>query len=95
MKDASKKYYTENKNECIKKNKLYRQEHKLEISEQKKQYRQDNNIEMKQRDKDRYQNRKDKLLKKHQCECGGIYQTCHKSRHFKSLIHLQWATGQA
>jgi hypothetical protein len=37
-----------------------------------------------------YQQNKDNLNEKHQCECGSKYSTSHKLRHFKTLTHLKY-----
>jgi predicted GIY-YIG superfamily endonuclease len=41
----------------------------------------------KQIDKEYYQANKDRLGQKNSCECGGIYTTAGKSRHFKTELH--------
>ena len=41
-----------------------------------------------------YQKKKDQMLAKTACGCGGSFDSTHKSRHIKSARHVKWAQAQ-
>jgi hypothetical protein len=52
----------------------------------KKQYYEDN----KDKAKEYYQKNKERLSQKNICECGSTYATYHKTRHFKTIKHMNF-----
>ena len=70
--EYSKKYYEENKDKILEYHKKHYEENKDKILEYKQKYREEN---------------KEKLNEKFDCECGGKYTRCHKSKHFKTKKH--------
>ena len=64
-----------------------RKEYLVEYYNNKRQERQE-------RQRDYYQENKEKLNIKFECECGGKYLHQNKSSHFKSKKHMKWAGFQ-
>jgi predicted GIY-YIG superfamily endonuclease len=69
-----------NKNITGRTNKEYYQDNKEKINEKHKDY-------FKEYKKKWKEDNKEKLNQKFDCECGGKYTNCHKSRHLKSKKH--------
>ena len=92
-------YYIRN-NKCINKvvpdrtpkesDKEYRLKNKEKIDEKSKEYREKNKEKIAVKDKEYYEKNKEKLNEKIDCECGGKYTYCHKSRHMKTQKHINY-----
>jgi hypothetical protein len=94
IKLKKKKYRENNKEHLKQKSKEYYLDNKEIINQKKKKYQEDNKEEIKLKNKKYRENNKEKIkLKKNQkinCECGGRYTNCHKSRHLKTKKHKKW-----
>ena len=65
----------------------YLREYRLEHREKSKQYRLENHDKLKEQNKSYYNENKDILNKKIECQCGGKHTHMSKKRHFKSIKH--------
>jgi hypothetical protein len=98
IKEQKKIYYDEHKAEINEKQKIYYDEHKAEINEKQKIYYQDKCEEILEKVKI-YQSEHKAEIKEHKskkcdCECGGKYTYCHKSRHLKSNRHQEYLSNE-
>lgn len=81
-------YYQRNM-ECVNKriegrtDQEYYEDNRDEILEKRKIYQAEHNVEI-----------KEKKNIKHDCECGGKYTHCNKSRHIKSKLHLEYLSNE-
>ena len=62
-KNCDRKYYEDNKEHILEKNKMYRNEHKEERREANKKYRENNKDKIKKKKQEYYENNKENLLK--------------------------------
>ena len=83
---TQKEYYQDNKEVLLGKQKVYRDNNKEKIHEYQQEYRNNN----KEYNKEWYQNNKEKLQQKFNCECGGKYTKEHKTSHFKTNKHKNY-----
>jgi hypothetical protein len=81
-----KQHYQDNKEEISKKQKDYQEKN----SEKIKQYYQDNKEEISKKQKQYYLDNMDKLKRPFICQCGKECKNNNKTRHFKSISHLQY-----
>jgi len=99
IKERNKVYIEQHKDQISEQKKLYREQHKDQISEQKKQYYEQHKDEIKEQNKQYREQHKDEIIelnkqyrsKKYICDCGGRYDKCSKSRHFKTNKHVEYA----
>ena len=70
--------------------KEWNEENKEQLKDYMKEYREQNKEQFKDYMKEYYDEYKDKINEKIECECGGKYTFCHKSRHLKSKKHLDY-----
>tara|TARA_R110001606_G_scaffold296546_1_gene444337 strand:+ start:81 stop:530 length:450 start_codon:yes stop_codon:yes gene_type:complete len=63
--------------------KIYKQKNKERIYEVRKKYREKNKLKI-----------KEEKLKKYDCECGGNFSHSQKSRHLKTIKHIDWYMEQ-
>jgi DNA repair exonuclease SbcCD ATPase subunit len=77
--EYKKQYYEQNKEELLKYQQQYREQNKEEKSEYNKQYYEQNKEKIKEMNN-----------QKINCECGGKYTNCNKSRHMKSKKHTDY-----
>jgi hypothetical protein len=78
-KECHKRYYQNNKEILSEKQKIYYETHKEQHSAKGKEYRELHKEEIKA-----------KNAIKFNCECGGVYNDKHKSRHMKTKLHLEY-----
>jgi len=68
------------------------------MSEYQKQYRENNKEQIKEKQKQYYEDNKELFIeykKQHfNCECGGKYYICDKSKHLKTTKHKQYETNK-
>lgn len=68
-------YYTYNKDYIIEQRKKYYIKNKEKLKEYNKSYQQEN---------------KERINEKFNCYCGGKFTRAHRSKHFKSKLHLDY-----
>ena len=83
-------YYEENKDKNSKAKQEYYVDNKVEITKRKNEYRANNKDKTAEMNKIYKIKNQDKLLKRCDCDCGGIYIYTHKARHFKSETHCKF-----
>lgn len=70
--------------------KEYRENNKEKKKESSDRWRENNKEEKREKDKEYRENNQDKFNEKHNCECGSVFTYKHKTRHFKTKIHLEY-----
>jgi hypothetical protein len=94
VKERSKQYYEEHKDERKEYNKQYYEENKDELSEQKKQYYEENKDELSEKMKQYHKEHKDEINEKNRqkvtCECGCIVTRKALSTHRRSKKHINF-----
>jgi len=87
-KDYNKKYYEKNRDEILeqRKDKIFK-----DNDNQKRRERNRKNPEKNRQQCKKYREKKrEKLLQKYNCNCGGRYVYKNKSTHFKTKQHIKW-----
>ena len=90
IKENRKKHYEENKDNVKDKVHQYYQNHKDEVLSYKKIYRNTNKDIIKQKRDAYIKKNSEKIYKKIDCECGGSYCINSKSKHFKTIKHIEY-----
>ena len=89
--EYNKQYYNDNMDKILAKGKQYRENNKEKINQREQKYRENNKETIKERDRLYRENNKEKIsknkLEKYDCECGGHYSHCQKTRHLRSKKH--------
>lgn len=80
--------------ECRAKCSEYMRDHREKYSELKKKYVEENRDDIlkyhKQYNNEYYELKKDELMARTKCDCGGSYNKTTKARHFKTKRHLKY-----
>jgi hypothetical protein len=90
IKTQKQAYYIENKDILSQKHKVYHDENKEHLLEKGREYYNINKALIDQKHREYYNKNKDRLNEKINCECGGVYNSTHKARHFKTLKHMNY-----
>lgn len=83
-------YRKENANKINEQRKLFRDQNKDKIAEQNKAYYDKNQEKLLQQKRNYSNNNKDKLYQKFDCECGGKYTHQQRSKHYKTIRHIEF-----
>jgi t-SNARE complex subunit (syntaxin) len=93
-KENCKDYYERNRDVIRKYKKDYREKNRDKIVEKNRKWYNDNKDELLKKYKEYRENNKDKIKERQKtkltCECGTIYTTTNKARHFKSNKHKNY-----
>lgn len=91
------KYQEQNKDKIEEYSKKYREEHRDKLNEYARKWRQQNKNKLsgynKEYHQEYYQENKDKLSEKVNCECGGHYSRYNKSHHLNSKKHQKFVSN--
>jgi hypothetical protein len=105
LQERSRQYYKENNEKICKVTRQYKIDNQDKVKKRAKQYRIknddkikqywiDNKDKFKQNRKDYYEENKEEIIQRQMvkinCECGITYTHGHKSRHFKTIKHLNY-----
>jgi len=86
--------YINNTQNCVNKKLPFNPLKKERVKEYDKQYYENNRKELKEQNKQYYEKNKKEINEKGKqqfnCPCGGKYTLNHKSRHFKTIKHIQF-----
>ena len=96
--ERAKEYQTNNKVKISEQKKEYQTNNKVKISEQKKEYRTNNKVKISEHMKEYHEDNKVKISEQKKikitCECGSICRKAEKSRHERSIKHINFINSQ-
>ena len=87
---TKKEWREDNKEKRLEYYKQWKDNNKEYFNEYQKQYHENNKEKRNIQSREHYQNNKEKLNAKYNCECGGRYTHCHRTRHMKSKKHKEY-----